>query len=176
MNNFKTLLCEKFLNKIVETQFVSFEFELTELRQKFEKSLTNYYKKIINMMTRIEVKNRSMLIFTLVDIFFLLKAAMLNIILRAFIRNLLNFEIKKKVTKNIINFDRSLRFIYRMIEKTRRINLKIQKLFEKNLKRNELFFYKQLIMKNLFKIKIDFFLTKYYAIKINAQIQFKFSQ
>ena len=43
-----------------------------------------------------------------------------------------------------------LKLIYQLTEKARRINLKIQKLFEKKIKQDELFFYKNLIKRNLF--------------------------
>ena len=168
INNFKYLLCERFFNKIIKVQLTFFDVKLNELRQKSNESLIAYYKRIINLMYRVEIKNRS--IFTSIDIniFSLLKFAILNTILRVFIKKLLNSKIRKKATRNIINLNKSLRSIYQLIEKTRRINFEIQKLFDEKLKLNELFFYKQLIMKNLSRTKINILLTQYYAIKIQS--------
>ena len=77
---------------------------------------------------------------------------MLNIILKTFIRDLSNQKIKKKIIKNMTTANKSLRFIYQLIEEIRRINLEIQKLFDDDFKRNKFSFYKQLTMKNLFKM------------------------
>ena len=83
--------------------------------------------------------------------FSLLESTILDIILRSFIRDINDHEIRKKVTRNIIIINRSLRFVYNLIEKTRRINMKIQKLIEEKNKSNELLFYKSLVKKNLSK-------------------------
>ena len=63
-------------------------------------------------MQRIDVKNRSITISIVVDTLSLLESTMLNIILKAFIRDLSNQKIKKKIIKNMIAANKSLRFIY----------------------------------------------------------------
>ena len=95
------------------------------------------------------VKNKFIAMF--VAAFSLLESTILDIILRSFIRDINDHEIRKKVTRNIIIINRSLRFVYNLIEKTRRINMKIQKLIEEKNKSNELLFYKSLVKKNLSK-------------------------
>ena len=76
---------------------------------------------------------------------------MLDIILKFFIRNIDDHEIRKKVIKNIIIIDRFFRFVYNLAKEARRINVKIQKLAKKKNKSNELLFYKSFIKKNLSK-------------------------
>ena len=88
---------------------------------------------------------------------------MLNIILRGFIKSILNSEIRKKITRDMTFNDRSLRTIYQFAEKARRINIEIQKLFKKELKQNELTFYKNLAQKNIFKHQIQSLLTSYHV-------------
>lgn len=50
---------------------------------------------------------------------------MLNIILKVFIKEIKNHEIRKKIIKNIITTDRSFKSVYILAKETRRINLKI---------------------------------------------------
>ena len=167
--SFKSLLCERFFSKIVEIIFVSFDVELVELRQRDDEFLTDYYKRIIDLMQRINAKNK--FVFAAAIILILLEFAMLNIILRAFIRDLLNFEIRKKIIKNMISSNRSLRTIYQLTKKTRRINIEIKKLFDEKLKYDELSFYKNLAQRNLFRHQIEILLTEYHAAKLHAQQQ-----
>ena len=90
MNTFKSLLCERFFFKIVKIISMSFDVELAELRQRDDESLHAYYKRVINLMQRVEVKNR-----TLIVTLTLLESTMLDIILRVFIKNLVNTKVRK---------------------------------------------------------------------------------
>ena len=139
VNAFKFLLCERFSSKAIEVTSVFFDVELSELKQRSDESLIAYYKRVINLMQRVEIKDRASII-TLI----LLESIMLNIILRVFIRDLFDSEIRKKTTRDMTSSDKSLKIIYQLIEKARRINLKIQKLFDEKFKQDELIFYKQL--------------------------------
>ena len=70
------------------------------------------------------VKNHSISI----SIFFefnSLKSIFLNIVFRAFIRDLIDFEIRKKIIRDMTQIDYSLLEIYNFVEKARRNNLKI---------------------------------------------------
>ena len=70
------------------------------------------------------VKDRSISTLIFLELNFL-KSIFLNIIFRAFIRKLTNFEIYKKIIRNIIQIDHFLFKIYNLIEKARRNNFKI---------------------------------------------------
>jgi hypothetical protein len=74
---------------------VSIDVKLTELRQKQDETLTAYYKKIIDLMQRIKIKNRS-IFQDITSSLFSFESAMLNIILRTFIRELFEFEIRRE--------------------------------------------------------------------------------
>ena len=167
--SFKSLLCERFSNKIVEIIFVSFDVKLVELRQRDDESLADYYKRVIDLMQRIDAKNK--FAFVVAFTFTLFEFAMLNIILRAFIRDLLNSKIKKKITKDMISSNRSLRTIYQLTKEARRINIEIKKLFDEKLKYDELSFYKNLTQRNLSRHQIETLLTEYHVAKLHAQQQ-----
>ena len=167
--SFKSLLCERFFNKVVEITFVSFDVKLVELRQRDDESLIDYYKRVIDLMQRINAKNK--FAFVAAIILILLEFAMLNIILRAFIKDLLNFEIRKKITKNMISSNRSLRTIYQLAKEIRRINIEIKKLFDEKFKYDELSFYKNLAQRNLFRHQIEILFIEYHVAKLHAQQQ-----
>ncbi len=52
---------------------------------------------------------------------------MLNTIIRTFIRDLANANVKLKIIRTIITIDRLLKVTYNLVEKTRRIKIKIKK-------------------------------------------------
>ena len=100
-------------------------------------------------MKDVSAKNKFISIFTAA--FSLFESTMLDIIFRFFIRNIDDYEIRKKVIRNMIVIDRFFRFVYNLVEKARRINVKIQKLTNEKSKSNKLLFYKSLLKKNLSK-------------------------
>ena len=167
--SFKSLLCERFSSKVVEIIFVLFDVKLIELRQRDDEFLIDYYKRVINLMQRIDAKNR--FAFAATTTFILFEFVMLNTILRAFIKDLFDSKIRKKATRNMISSDRSLRTIYQLAEKTRRINIEIKKFFDEKFKYDELSFYKNLAQRNLFRHQIKILFTKYHVVKLQIQKQ-----
>ena len=119
-------------------------------------------------MQRVDAKNRS----SIVDfVLILLKSIMLNIILRVFIKDLTNIEVRKKVTRDMTFTNRSLKTIYQLTEKTRRTNPKIQKFFDDELKQDELIFYKSLAQQNISTHQIQAMLTNYHVNKSHSSHQ-----
>ena len=55
-----------------------------------------------------------------------------------------------------------MKALYNLIESTRKINLKMQKLFEDEVKENKLQFYKEIIQRNILKAKINTLIASYY--------------
>ena len=96
---------------------------------------------------------------------------MLNIIFRVFIRDLTNIEIRKKITREMTFTNRSLKTIYQLAKKTRRTNLKIQKLFDDELKQDELVFYKSLAQQNISTHQIQAMFTSYHVNKSHSNHQ-----
>ena len=103
---------------------ILFNIKLVELHQRADKFLSIYYKRVIDLISRIEAKDRSPSISSAI-FFTLLKLAILDIILRAFIRELNNLSIRQKATREIIFANRLLRNIYSLAEEARRINLEV---------------------------------------------------
>lgn len=93
IKSFKTLFYKRFSIKIVKIISLLFDVKLAELYQRVNESLSIYYKRIIDLISRIEAKDRSLLISSAIS-FTILKSAMLDIILRAFIRELNNSSIR----------------------------------------------------------------------------------
>jgi hypothetical protein len=59
---------------------------------------------------------------------------MLNIILRTFIRELFEAEIRREAIRDMTSSNRFLKTIYQLAKKARRINIEIQKLYEKKIR------------------------------------------
>jgi len=68
-------------------------------------------------MQYVKAKDKSA--FNSFTIFTLLKSAMLNIILQAFIKRILNHIVQRKVIRNMTATDKLLKFIYNLVEKVR---------------------------------------------------------
>jgi hypothetical protein len=166
MNAFKSLFCDRFSSRVVEIVSVLIDVELIELKQKSNEILTSYYKRMTSLMQRVDARDRSVsssFTHLFESTLFSLKSIMLNIILRAFIRELFESKIRREAIRDMISSDRSLRIIYQLIEKTRRINIEIQKLYDEEVRQNELSFYRKLIQQSLSQIKIEIMLTQYHS-------------
>ncbi len=120
---FKFLLCKKFSFKAIKIFFILFDVKLFKLWQCSDEALIIFYKQVTSLMQCVEVKDKST--FNSFTILTLLKSAMLNIILRAFIKKISNHIIQREVIRNMIATDKSLKFIYNLAEKVKWMNLKI---------------------------------------------------
>jgi endonuclease YncB( thermonuclease family) len=69
----------------------------------------------------------------------------------------------REATRKMISSDKSLKIIYQLIEKTRRINIEIQKLYDEKIRKNELLFYRKLAQQSLSQTKIEAMLTQYHS-------------
>jgi hypothetical protein len=165
IENLKALMCERFSSKIIEVMTTFIDVKLSELTQRAEEFLISYYKRVSDLMQRVEARDKQ---FVRNSILFFLKFIMLDIILRAFIHELFDSKIRKKVIKRMISANRSLKIIYQLAKKVRRTNLKIQKLYDEELRRDELKFYKNLTQNNLSKHQIEVMFASYHTNKFNS--------
>ena len=147
----------------------SWNHNISEFYQKSKKSFAFYYKRIIIFISKIKVKDRFIFIsnFTL---FSFLESIIFDQIFRIFIRNLNDQKIWKKIIRDIIFVDRSLKNIYNLTKKIRRINLEIQKLLKKKFKSKKFRFYKNFVEKNLFKQKIVFLFIFFRDLKTKTRV------
>ena len=80
------------------------------------------------MLQRVNIRDRSTSVSTTTNSAYTLTAIefiILDTILRLFIRELRNHKIRVEATREIIFSNRSLRLIYHIVKKTRRINKEI---------------------------------------------------
>ena len=91
---------------------------------------------------------------------------MLNIILKTFLKKIKNFNIRKKVVRIQTIINRFIKLIYNIIEKTKQINIKFQKMYKKKKKVKKFIFFKNLIYKNIIKMQIDVLIIFYEIIKV----------
>ena len=50
IENFRALFCERFPSEVVEASLIPFNLEITELKQRSDKSLAAYYKRVTNIL------------------------------------------------------------------------------------------------------------------------------
>ena len=144
---------------------IPIDIELSELYQRPDESLATYYKRVSNLIQRVGTRDR----FTSAAITGLttLKSSMLDIILRAFIRDFNDHELRKEVTRRMTSITRSLRVIYSLAEEARRINIKIQKLDNEKARFEKLEFLRSLIRKNMSLYQIASLLIEHQAAKLS---------
>lgn len=164
IDNLRSLSCERFPAKAVEVTPIPFNVELAELQQRTDEPLSSYYKRVTSLMQRVSAKDRAT--GTRLS---LLESAMLDSIIRAFVKGITDHTIRQEAARSIASNDKSLRNIYNVAEETRRTNIEVQKLLEEGLRADELGFYKQLAESNMPKQKISTLLTSYDIAKAGTQ-------
>ncbi|MCJ1423137.1 hypothetical protein MMC29_001018 [Sticta canariensis] len=165
VSSFKSLLCDRFPSRVVEVVPVPIDVELSELRQKSEESesLASYYKRVTSLMYRVGARGRQGSVGN--TALSSLESAMLDTILRAFIRGLASSETRREATTGMTSTDRSLKGMYQLAKEARRTSIEIQKLHDEELRQDELAFYKDLAVTNMPKHKIEAMFTSFYANK-----------
>ncbi len=151
--------------KAIEVSSISFDVELAKLHQRFDETLLSFYKRITSLMQRVRAKNRPASNFS--TILTLLKSVMLDTILRAFIKEIKDHTVRKEAIREMTAADRSLKSVYNLTEEIRRINLKIQKIYEEKIKSKQFTFYKDLAKRNMSRNQIDALITVYYSTDIS---------
>ena len=130
---FKTLFTEKYSIQFTEIASISFNNEVADLKQKDEKALLTYYKWVSDLLTRIEIKNRLRHHSEIVSLSSL-KSAMLDTVLKFFIQDIQNADIRKETLWELVMLKQSLQDIYTLTEKVRRVKIELCKLMNENVK------------------------------------------
>ncbi len=144
------------------------DIELSELAQKPDEALAAYYKRACNLMIRVGARDRPTSLDTTLTLTSL-ESAFLDTVLRAFTRGILDIEVRHEATRAMASPERSLRAVYNSAEEARRTNMEIKKMYEEQIRHDELHFYKQLAQQNLPKQKIDALLSSYHTSKQKVQ-------
>jgi hypothetical protein len=157
--HFKSLFQERFPAKSLEISPVSFDVELNDLRQRPDESLLAYYKRVLCMMQRVGAKDRPT---ANAGVLSLLESAMLDTILRAFIKGIADEDVRRDSTKMLASSERSLRGVYALAEESRRTKLELQKLRDEEAKSKELDFYREVVQKTMTPSQIQVLMATYH--------------
>ena len=158
VSQFISLLQERFPSKAVESAPISFDLEVSELRQKQDESVMSYYSRTLNLMQKYGAKDRSATV-----ILSLAESSLLDRFLRVWIKGLIDPSIKRKAAEGMGDPNRSLKAVYGLAEQARLINAEVQRLFEEESKEDELSFYKGLAKKDISSQQLSSMLATHHA-------------
>jgi hypothetical protein len=142
----------------VKFTFLSFDTELSEIRQKFDETIIVYYKRFLIFMLRIDVKDRSSS-----EALSFLKSATLDVIMKTFVKELHDDEVRKETIRDLTSAERSLRELCTLTENADRSKKEFRKFMKEENKNRKLKIYKNMIQRTMFKKKIESMLTSYRA-------------
>ena len=125
---FKILFQERFSVKIMKSSIINFHIELEKFRQKTNESINAYYKRMLNFMSRVAVRN-----WFVVERLFFLKKATLEKITKTFVKKLHDDDVKKKIIRELIIFDRSLRELFVIAKNADQFKKKMKKIMKKKI-------------------------------------------
>ena len=124
VKNFRNLLSERFPTKSSEVSTISFDTELSELKQ-HDESLSAYYKRLLAMMQRVGARDRPTQISESSPMLSMLEEAILESVIKAFLRGLADPDVRREATRAVAAPDRSLRGAYTLAEEARRTKAEI---------------------------------------------------
>lgn len=113
VTTFKNLFQERFLAEAVEISVVSFNLEFSKLHQRQDVTIISYYKRVCSLRLRIGARNRPS---DSENELSLLESATLDIILKAFVKDLADENVKKDTIRGLSTNDRSLRGMCNLAE------------------------------------------------------------
>ena len=88
---------------------------------------------------------------------------MLDTVLRAFVRELLDSDVRRDILRELISADRSLIKLHTIAEESQRAKIEYERLQSEIVKIQELKFYKELIQRNMSNHQIEVLKTTYNA-------------
>ena len=115
----------------------------------------------MSLMQRVGLKDRQ--VAATVPTLTTVELAMLDTVMRAFVRGMLDPDICMEATRAMASGDRSMRMIYNVAEEARRTNIEIQKLHDEEAQSDELQFYKSLVQKDLPSHQVASLIASYQA-------------
>lgn len=159
VTTFKRLFQEKFPAEKEDLSTINFDFELNKLQQQPAESISSYYNRTISLMSTVGARDRLADNSTLSP----LESAILDIIMKAFIKGLANDEIKRDVIKGISIDHRSLRELYTLAENANRAKTVYKELLDEIETKRDLIFYRTIARRHLSQEKIDSLMASYLA-------------
>ena len=141
----KTLLQDRFPQRLPETTTFNINTELESLKQQEDESLLVYYKRARSMMERVGAKDRTESVTPLTP----LEAAFLDTVMRSFVKGIRDMDIKRAAARGLTSATRSFSALYVIVEEARCTKTEIENLEAAEAKDAELQFYKNLAEKRL---------------------------
>ena len=151
---FKSLLCARFPMKSAEVSSISFDTELSELKQQDE-SLAAYYKRLTVLMQHVGARDRPSHPSDADPPLTMLEAAMLESIMKAFLRGLSDSDVRREATRGLASPTRSLLGVYNLADEARRTKSAVEKLNEEEHKARENEILRSLVQKTMSKEQLD---------------------
>ena len=154
VKTFRSLLIARFPMKTTEVSSTSFDTELSELRQQDE-SLAAYYKRLTVLMQHVGARDRPSKTTKADPPLQMLEAAMLESIMKAFLRGLSDPDVRREATRGLAVPERSLLGLYNLADEARRTKAAVQKLDEEERKSKENDVLRALVQKTMSKDQLD---------------------
>jgi hypothetical protein len=151
------LFCERFSAKSIKSFIVSFDTKLNDLKQLHDEFINAYYKRLTALMLRVNVKDK----IDTESSLSLLEFVTLNVIMKSFVRDLLNDDIRKKTIRDLIMTDRFFKNLCNLTKNVDRVKKKFHKLMKEENKTRELIFYKKMINRSLSQKRVQAMLVSY---------------
>ena len=152
---FRNLFQKRFSVKTIKIFNISFDTKLRKMKQKSNEIINLYHKRFLILMLKYEIKNR----FLTKNLFFL-KFVILNVIMKIFVRDFLNDEIRKKTIRELFAVEKSLQKLCLLTKNVDKSKKKISEVHEKK-KFRKLKFYKNMMQRFMFKNRLEIMLINY---------------
>ena len=165
MSNFRSLLCERFPAQSAKIATISFNTELSDLKQQNE-SLSTYYSRVSTMIQRVGARDRptSILIGPQLT---LLEEAMLDNVIRAFLKGLADQDVCREATRGLAATNCSLRGIYTLAKQARRTKDEFAQLEKEQFKSRENELLRAILEKNITKVQLDALVSSFQTNALN---------
>ncbi|MCJ1343984.1 hypothetical protein MMC31_002184 [Peltigera leucophlebia] len=141
----KTLLQDRFPQRLTEITTFNINAELESLKQQSDENLLTYYKRAKSMMERVGARDRAESGTPLTP----LEAAPLDTVMRSFVKGIHDMGIKKAAARGLTSATKSFSALYIIVEEARCIKVEVEKLEAAEAKDAELQYYKNLAEKRL---------------------------
>ena len=112
----KNLFIQKYPTKMVEPTTTNFDSEISDLAQDEDEALLAYYRRTLSLLSRIGCRDRPKKVTLMVMELTSLESAMLDTVLRAFVKGLRDGDIRRDALRGLVSQDRSLHAIYSLAE------------------------------------------------------------
>jgi hypothetical protein len=124
VDQFRNAFTQKYPSQVINVAPISFDAEMSDLKQALIKSFLAYYKRVLALINQVGVKDRPRSIIFQASLTSL-KSVMLDTIIRSFIRGIIDEDVKCQAFKGMRSPERSLLEIYIITEEARRTKIEL---------------------------------------------------